>query len=130
MRVVLAGFLALALGAVGGVSVANAASIDGSWHGEGTVKLASGEAEKVRCRIRYQESTGRTFIINVTCAHTHGIFEQSGRIVQVSGSQYSGRLYSNQYGVAGDVRISVNGSRQTITAKSPKGSARITLTKQ
>jgi hypothetical protein len=88
MRYVLACLLALAVGALAGASASQAASIGGSWRGEGTVKLTSGEAEKVRCRI------------------------------------------SDQYGVTGEVSISVNGSRQTITAKSPKGSARIVLTKQ
>lgn len=130
MRTLLACFLTLAFSAVVGASGAQAASINGSWRGEGIVKLTSGDTERVRCRINYEESTGRTFVLHVSCAHTNGMFEQSGRIVQISADRYTGRIYNQQYGVAGEVSISVNGSRQTITARSPKGSATVNLTRQ
>ncbi len=130
MRTLLACFLILAFSAIAGVSGVQAASINGSWRGEGIVKLPSGDTERVRCRISYEESTGRTFLLHVSCAHTNGIFEQSGRIVQISADRYTGRLYSQQYGVTGQVSISVNGRQQTITARSPKGSATVNLTRQ
>lgn len=130
MRIAVAAFMTLALFAFSGESVAQASSIDGSWRGEGTVKLDTGEAEKVRCRIRYEESTGRTLVFHASCAHTHGIFEQSGRIVRKSDSHYTGHLYNNQYSVAADISINVNGGRQTLTAKTEKGSAVVVLTKQ
>lgn len=130
MRYVLMCLLVFTFGSLTGEHAANAASIEGSWSGSGTVRLTEGGTEAVRCRIRYEKGSGRTFVLHVTCAHSNGTFKVSGRIVQLNGSQYSGRLYSDQYSVAGDVGISVSGTRQTLTAKSKKGSATVKLTKQ
>ena len=130
MRFLLASSLALALGALVSTSPAEAASITGSWSGGGTVHLTSGHVETVRCRVSYEKSTGRTFLLHATCATTAGTFKQSGRIVKLSGTRYSGRLYSDQYDVSGDVKISVNGRRQTVSVSSPKGSGRLSLSKR
>lgn len=130
MRFALTFVVAVATGLFAGISDSHAATIIGTWNGGGTVKLTNGEVEKVRCRIRYEEGSGRTFIIYANCSHANGTFQQSGRVVRRSSSSYSGSLYSDQYSVSGDVNISVSGKRQTLSAKSAKGSARITLTKQ
>ena len=130
MRYVFACLLTMVVGAFAGVDVAKAASIVGSWSGGGSVKLTSGQVEKVRCRIRYEKGSGRTVVLYVKCAHSNGSFQVSGRIVKLSNSYYSGRLYSEQYGTAGDVGVSVSGNRQTVTAKSSKGTATVILTKQ
>lgn len=129
MRFVLC-MLTVALGALAGPGVALAASISGTWSGNGTVNLNTGEKEVVRCRIRYEEGSGNTFVLHVTCAHSNGTFQQSGRVVQLSANSYSGRLYSDQYDVSGDVTIIVSGNRQTITAKSAKGTAYLVLTRR
>ena len=130
MRYVFACLLTIVVGAFAGVDIAKAASIVGSWSGGGSVKLTSGQVEKVRCRIRYEKGSGRTVVLYVKCAHSNGSFQVSGRIVKLSNSYYSGRLYSEQYGTAGDVGVSVSGNRQTVTAKSSKGTATVMLTKQ
>ncbi len=130
MRYIFACLLTIIVGAFAGVDVAKAASIVGSWSGGGSVKLTSGQVEKVRCRIRYEKGSGRTVVLYVKCAHSNGTFQVSGRIVKLSNSYYSGRLYSEQYGTAGDVGVSVSGNRQTVTAKSSKGTATVMLTKQ
>lgn len=130
MRYVFACLLVLALGAFPSADAAKAASIEGSWSGGGTVQLTSGGVERVRCRVRYEKSTGRTFVLHVTCAHANGTFRLSGRVVKLSASRYSGRLYSDEYSVSGKVSVRVSGTRQTVTAKSSKGTATVTLTKR
>ena len=130
MRYVFACLLTIVVGAFAGVDIAKAASIVGSWSGGGSVKLTSGQVENVRCRIRYEQGSGRTVVLYVTCAHSNGTFQVSGRIVKLGNSNYSGRLYSEQYGTAGAVSISVRGNRQTLKAKSSKGTATVMLTKQ
>lgn len=110
-------------------AVAQSASIEGRWSGGGVAALKDGQREPVRCRVSYEKSTGRTFLINANCSHSNGTFQQSGRITQLSANSYSGRLYSDQYSVAGQLSISVSGSRQTLTATSDKGRATLTLTK-
>jgi len=130
MRYIFTCLLMMVVGGFAGANVAKAASIAGSWSGGGSVKLTSGQVEKVRCRIRYEKGSGRTVVLYVTCAHSNGTFEVSGRIVKLNNNYYSGRLYSEQYGTAGDVSISVSGNRQTVKAKSSKGMATVILTKQ
>lgn len=109
---------------------AQAGSITGAWQGDGLVKLTSGRAEKIRCRLQYEAGSGRTFVVQVTCSHANGIFRTTGRIVKLSDSRYSGRLYSEQHDVAGEVSINVNGSRQLIRAVSSKGTATVNLTRR
>lgn len=130
MRLVLAGCLVWAFCLLQGAQPAKAASIVGTWKGSGTARLKAGGVEAVSCRVRYEASTGRTFVLYVKCAHANGAFKVSGRVVALSGSTYSGRLYSDQYDVSGDVTISVRGKSQTLTAKSPKGTATVRLRKQ
>ncbi|MDA7948139.1 MAG: hypothetical protein MPJ78_11770 [Hyphomicrobiaceae bacterium] len=130
MRYLLSSVFAVLLGMALTIDTAGAASITGAWRGNGLVKLTSGKAERIRCRIRYEEGSGRTFVVHVSCAHAHGTFQTSGRVVKLSNTRYTGRLYSEQHDVAGDVSISVNGRKQHIKATSSKGSATVTLTRQ
>lgn len=81
MRCIYIFLLTLTLGTFLSVDVARAVSIEGTWNGGGTVKLTSGGVEKVRCRMRYEKGTGRTFVIHVTCSHANSKFSVSGRIV-------------------------------------------------
>ena len=130
MRYIFAFLLTIVIGGFSGMVVAKAAPIAGSWAGKGSVKLTSGQIEKVRCRIRYENGTGRTVVLYVKCSHANGTFQVSGRVVKVSSTFYSGRLYSEEYGTAGDVGITVRGNRQTVTAKSEQGTATVILNRQ
>ena len=130
MRIISAAVLALVLGLPATAGVASAASIVGSWSGRGTIRLTSGQVEPVSCNVSYEKSTGRTFLLSARCATTAGIFEQSGRIVQRSSGNFTGRLYSEQYSVSGDLNISLSGSSQTVRISSPKGSGSIRLRKR
>ena len=130
MRYILSSVFAVMLGFVMLIDTAAAAPITGAWRGNGLVKLTSGHAERIRCRIRYEKGSGRTFVVHVSCAHAHGVFQTSGRVVKLSNTRYTGRLYSEQHDVAGDVSIRVNGRKQHIRATSSKGSATVTLTRQ
>lgn len=130
MRYGFAFLIALAVGTSMVAAPANAGSIVGAWRGDGLVNLKSGNSEPIRCRLQYEEGSGRTFVVHVTCSHANGIFKTSGRIVKLSDTRYSGRLYSEQHDVAGQVSISVNGSRQVIKASSSKGTAIVNVTRQ
>ncbi len=130
MRIIPAALVAVAF-SLPLVATAEAASILGSWQGRGSVRVKeSGQVEPVSCSVRYESGTGRTFVLNATCATTAGTFQQSGRVVQRSSNSYSGRLYSDQYAVSGNVSISVSGKSQTIRVSSPKGSGSLRLRKR
>jgi hypothetical protein len=107
---------------------AQGASIEGTWSGGGTAELKSGEKEVVRCRIRYTKDTGRTYLIHANCSVPGaGRYEETGRIVQLSETNFTGRLYSEQYSVSGEITITVRGNSQTLTAVSEKGRATVVL---
>lgn len=125
-----AAIAAVALVGFAGTGHAQAASIDGSWSGNGKVTLKNGSVEPVRCRIKYEPGGGRTFVIHANCSHANGIFKQSGRIVQKTPNSYSGRLYSDQFGVSGNISIAVRGNKQTLTAVSANGRASVSLSKR
>lgn len=130
MRIIPAAILALGLSVPLASAASAASNIVGSWSGRGSVKLTSGQVEPVSCNVSYEEGGGRTFVLNARCATTAGTFVQSGRVVQRSSSSYTGRLYSEQYSVSGDVSISVSGSSQTVRVSSPKGHGSIRLNKR
>lgn len=131
MRAIIICLFTLAFSSFTSVGAAEAASITGSWKGSGSVRLTNGRVERIRCGIKYEEGAGgKTVVLYVTCAHANGTFKVSGRIVKRSGSYYAGRLYSEQYGTAGDVGVTVNGNSQKVTAKSSKGTASLVLTKR
>lgn len=130
MRYILVCLLTLAFGQLASVSHAKPSPIEGSWIGGGSIKLKSGQIEKVRCRLSFQKSSGKTFVMSANCSTTNGTFRQSGRVVQLKGNRYSGRFYSEQYSVSGKVTISVRGRRQTLSVTSAKGSGSITLRKR
>lgn len=129
MRIMFAGLMACALGVMATPGLAAPDVLSGAWSGGGTVKLKQGGVEKVRCRIRYEKSTGRTFLMHASCAHSSGTFKQTGRVVQVSGSRFTGRLYSDQYSVSGDVAVRVDGGSQRISVSSQKGSGSLSLSR-
>ena len=131
MRFLLACVTAFALGALTPPVIAAPDVLAGSWSGGGTVKPNNGASEAVRCRVKYTKDTGRTYLINATCSVPGvGRYQQTGRVVKVSNSRFTGRLYSEQYSVTGNVVISVSGSRQTISLSSSKGTGRLNLSKR
>lgn len=129
MRIISACVMALAMSAFATPGHAAEDVLSGAWSGGGTVNLKKGGAEKLRCRISYEKSTGRTFLMHASCAHSSGTFKQTGRVVQISGSRFTGSLYSDQYSVSGDIAINVSGGSQRISVKSPKGSGSLSLSK-
>lgn len=130
MRMIFASIAACAFIVGATPALAEKDVLSGAWSGGGTVNLTKGGAEKLRCRISYEKSTGRTYLMHASCAHSSGTFKQTGRVVQVSGSRFTGSLYSDQYSVSGDVSINVNGNSQRISVKSKKGSGSISLSRR
>ena len=122
--------LILAFGTITSANSAEAASLPGAWRGGGVVKLNSGAVEKIRCRVSYEKSLGKTFVFHANCSTTAGMISQRGRVVQLSGSRYRGRLYNSDYNVTATVKVTVSGRRQIVTATSSEGSIRLTLRKR
>ena len=108
----------------------HAASLEGSWSGTGFVKPNDSKRQKVRCRITYSKETGKVFRVRAACATTSNKFVQTGRVLKVSSKRYIGDFYNQQFDVSGRVRVSMSGSRQTVSFSSLKGHGRVTLRKR
>lgn len=129
MRMILC-FLMAATGVVWmAAAEAEPATIVGAWSGAGTVRYEGG-SDRVLCRVSYAESTGRTYFLTATCATAGQSFQQDGRVVNIGGNRYVGRLYNSQYSVAGNLSVNVNGGSQSVTVTSPQGSASMVLNRR
>lgn len=120
----------LAVVVIGFPMTGHAASLDGSWSGTGFVKPSDSKRQKVRCRITYTRETSKVFRVRAACATTSNKFIQTGRVLKVSSKRYIGDFYNQKFDVSGRVRVSVSGSRQTVSFSSLKGHGRVTLRKR
>ena len=116
------------------------AALAGAWTGSGTVTMANGATENLRCRANYDASNGGAGLkISLRCASESYNFDlggnvtyQDGRITgswsessrNVSGS-ISGRATANQVdaaacseGLSANLSLTTNGNRQTVSIRS------------
>lgn len=124
MRIVL--ILLAGLGLAMFSAPVQAQSLEGSWRGGGTVHYEGG-VEQVRCRVHFEKGSGRTFTFTASCATAGGRYEESGRVVKLSGNRYTGSVYNAQHNVSGKVTLFVRGAQQSVTVTNPKGSAKLVL---
>jgi hypothetical protein len=129
------------------------AGFDGAWAGTGTVSLANGTNEHIRCKADYKvSSTGLALKQNLHCASDSYKFDLSSDVksegdrISGSWSEASRSIYGNLQGTAGGGQIDVfveaagfaanlnlrtNGTKQVVQINS-KGEIRgvnITMTK-
>jgi hypothetical protein len=108
-----------------GPSIAQPASLEGSWSGGGVVSFASGASERARCRAR----SPTTYALTATCATASGRATQSASVRQVGGNSYQGSFYNNEYNVSGTIHVTVRGNSQNVHLSSGAGSASLHLTR-
>ncbi len=120
----------LAVIVIGFPMTSHAASLEGTWSGTGFVNPKDSKKQKVRCRITYSRESSKVFGVRAACATTSNKFVQTGRVLKVNSKRYIGDFYNPQFDVSGRVRVSVSGSRQTVSFSSLKGRGRVTLRKR
>jgi hypothetical protein len=116
----------IVLGAAFTPALAAAATIEGSWRGSGIVSHR-GSADAVRCRVRFSRATAQSFGVSAQCATDTGRYDVSGRVVSQGGSRYSGWVTTNNQG--GLAVIVQHGNRLSVTVKSRRGSAKLSLSR-
>ena len=94
------------------------------------MKPASGDREKVRCKMKFSKEADRIFSFFATCAATSGNISQSGEVLRTAKNRYSGNFFNSQSSVSGKIRVVVNGKSQSISVSSVKGTGHIRLRKQ
>lgn len=115
---------------VGFSGAADAVSLAGTWSGSGYVKPKSGSREKVRCRVTYRRLSKKVFGVVAKCASTSNTIRQTGKVLRVNANRYVGDFYNSQFDVSGRIRVTISGSRQTVSFSGKAGSGRVTLRKR
>ena len=121
-----AGLLCIAQSA----SPAAAASLAGSWSGGGSIKPASGQRERVRCRVSYSRLTRKVFSVSARCATSSATIRQTGELLMIRPNLYVGDFYNRQFDIRGRIRVVISGSSQTVTLSSRNGNGRLRLRKR
>jgi hypothetical protein len=112
------------------VQAAPAAELSGTWSGSGTVALANGAREKVRCRANYTHTGGRTYAMAATCATAAAKVSQTAILSQNTQNRFGGTFYNPEFGVTGRIRVIVSGKRQTIYLTGSAGNATFSMARQ
>jgi hypothetical protein len=87
------------------------ASLSGSWSGGGSVRLANGQRERLRCRANYQVSENGTRLQqSLRCASDSYRFDVNANIVSEGGA-LTGTWSETSRNASGGVSGRVNGSR-------------------
>lgn len=129
-RISLLLLVGLALGLCVCIDAAAAAtSLDGVWSGSGVVNPKDGVRETVRCRISYKQESEKVFGVAATCATRSRKIQQTGKLLMVGPTSYVGDFYNPGYDISGRVRVVVQGSIQTVTFQSARGSGSVSLRK-
>ena len=87
------------------------AGLSGSWSGGGSLRSASGQRERIRCRANYQvDENGTRLRQSLRCASDSYRFDVGGNIV-ADGGALSGSWSETSRNVAGSVSGRVNGGQ-------------------
>ncbi|HEX9322699.1 MAG TPA: hypothetical protein VF913_11350 [Xanthobacteraceae bacterium] len=106
------------------------ASLSGSWSGGGTISLASGANERIRCRAVYEVgSGGRALQLSIRCASDSYNFDLAGSVVYQGGA-ISGTWSESSRGVNGTVSGRASGSQIQAYAQGAGFSAGLSLSTQ
>jgi len=121
----------LAVGLMGGgaPSLAQAAGLEGSWSGGGTVRFASGAEEHARCRAHYSRRSNAVYVLRATCATASGKAAQSATLQKVGDNRYAGTFYNSEYDISGRIYVILRGSSQSVRLTSSSGSASFRLSR-
>ena len=126
---VVALMLAASLAGALPASAAQAAGLEGSWSGGGTVRFASGAEEQARCRAHYSRRSAAVYVLRATCATASGRAAQSATLQRVGDNRYSGTFYNSEYDISGRIYVILRGSSQTVRLTSSSGSASFRLSR-
>lgn len=128
----LAGFaLLFLLGAAGSGYSQHATPFDrlaGQWTGRGTIDLANGTHETIKCRATYDVlEQQKNLQLNIRCASESYSFDLRSSATY-SGGNVTGSWTESTRNAAGTISGKANAERLQVNAKSPSFSANLTVT--
>ena len=107
--------------------LAQAASLEGSWRGGGSVAFADGQRERAECRAHYHRASGTSYNVTATCATPSGRATQTATVRQVGSNSYQGRFHNSEHNLSGTIFVTVGGNRQSVRLTSDSVSASFEL---
>ena len=101
------------------------AGFEGSWSGNGTVSLASGANEKIRCRATYAAS-GNSLKQTLRCASDSYTFDLSSNVTS-QGDRVSGNWSESSRGINGSLQGTAGGGQIQVFVEAAGFAANIVL---
>lgn len=95
--------------------------LSGSWNGNGTLMLPSGDSEKARCRVSYSQTTITRYKARAVCATSSARVEQTATLRRVGDNRYVGTFYNSEYGVSGSISVVLRGRVQSVSLNGENG---------
>jgi hypothetical protein len=102
------------------------ARLAGQWAGKGTIELADGTREPIRCRAAY-DALDKKLQLNIRCASESYSFDLRSSVTYSAGS-LSGTWSEDTRNFAGTISGRASGDRFQVSAKGPSFSASLSLT--
>jgi hypothetical protein len=126
-----AGWLIVALGLAGGPALADVSpfrAMAGSWSGGGTLSMADGQQERLRCRASYNVAgNGDEVRLNLRCASPSYNFDLASN-VQYRGGAISGEWTEASRNASGTISGHASGDHVEAAASGQNFSANLSLT--
>lgn len=91
-------------------TLASAEGLTGLWSGSGSVVLPSGATEKARCKVSFEKRGRRTYYMNAICASPSARIAQTAALEQTGANRFAGEFNNAEYGVSGDINVTLNGN--------------------
>ena len=99
----------------------------GAWTGGGTISMANGATERIRCRAAYHVgAAGRALQLSIRCASASYNFDLGGNVVY-DGGAISGTWSESTRGVSGTVSGRASGNQFQVYAQGAGFSAGLSL---
>lgn len=99
----------------------------GQWSGSGTIEMANGAHESIRCRAGYDVLHDQHKLqLNIRCASESYNFELRAN-ANYSGGSVNGNWSETNRGIAGTISGRAEGDRFQVVARSPSFTATLTL---
>jgi hypothetical protein len=108
---------------------AQAADLDGSWAGGGSVQFSSGSSEQARCRVSYSKRSSTSYAASATCATPSARVTQTAVLRRTGDNSFSGTFHNSEYNISGTIQVVMRGNAQSVHLSSSAASASLRLSR-
>jgi hypothetical protein len=108
---------------------AQQATLEGSWTGNGTVTFSTGNVEAAKCKASFRRHSTDKFAMNAVCATPSGRVAQTAELNRLTNSRFSGEFQNLEYGVTGNITITVKGNSLTASLDGGGATASFSLSR-